>query len=206
MRNGALLLLDNDGDEDRGSEMFGGGRDACTVGEFGVEGTRGEGGTLLYEGCSAELREAVGDPGERLRVRANGDKGWMSVSLDGGGGYATGGIESGAGFCASGDAVLGGAAGGLYMRASISRETSRAAAAFSARSSSGSSKAYGGVGIWSCEAGSFNDPLSSWGVCAESGKGSCSVDVGVGPPDLSRCVHGFGIWMGREPKRTLLSF
>ena len=147
MRNGALLVLDNDTDDDRGSEMFGGGRDACTVGEDGVEGTRGEGGTLVGEGCSAELREVVGDPGERLRVRANGDGGWGSVSLDcGGGACATGGIESGAGGSkVSGDEVLGGATGGatggLYMRASISRETSRAAAAFSARSSSGSTMA-----------------------------------------------------------------
>ena len=140
MRNGALPLLDNDVDDDRGSEKLGGGRDACIVGEDGAEGTRGEGGTLVVgEGCSAELREAVGDPGERLCVRANGDGGWVSVSLNGGGGaFTTGGIMSGAGSCASGDAVLGGATGGLYIRASISRETSRAAAAFSACSSSGS--------------------------------------------------------------------
>ena len=142
VRNGTLLLLDNDGDDDRGREMFGGGRDVCIVGEDGAEGRRGEGVTLVGEGCSAELREAVGDPGERLRVRANGDGGWVSVSLNGGGGaFITAGIESGAGSCASGDAVLGGSTGGLYIRASISRETSRAAAAFSARSSSGSTMA-----------------------------------------------------------------
>jgi hypothetical protein len=123
-------------------KCLGGGRGACIVGEDGAEGRYGEGGTLLCGGCSAELREAVGDPGDRLRVRANGDGGWASVSLNGGGGaFTTGGIESGAGSCTSGDAVLGGATGGLYIRASNSRETSRAAAAFRARSSSGSAMA-----------------------------------------------------------------
>lgn len=137
MRNGAL---DNDGDDDGESEMFGGGRNACCVGEDGVESTRGEGETLVGEGCSAELREAVGDPGEPLRLRANGDWGGESESLNGGaGGGTTGGIESGAGIS---DVDLGGGAtGGLYIRASISRETSRAAAAFSAPSSSGSAVA-----------------------------------------------------------------
>lgn len=76
VRNGVLIALDNDGDDEGGSEMFGGGRDACCVGEDGAEGTRGEGDPLMGEGgCSAELREAVGDAGERLRVRANGDGG-----------------------------------------------------------------------------------------------------------------------------------
>lgn len=60
--------------------------------------------------------------------------------LDRGEGCAAGEIVSDTGDDGSNGGSLGGITGGLYINASSSRETSRAAAALNARSSSGSSR------------------------------------------------------------------